>query len=134
MLPTLTVDGDDVMISKYYRRGRGVKVGDVVAFSHPMEPGFGALKRMVGLPGDFVCTGEKNARGEEMMVQVPEGHCWLLGDNLNDSRDSRTYGPLPLALITGKGVARIWPLGEMKWLENTLQPPEEDLGYVLDVV
>ena len=72
MLPTLTVEGDEVMISKYYRRGRGIKVGDVVSFSHPMEPGFGALKRVVALPGDFVMTGESNVRGEGLIVQV--GH------------------------------------------------------------
>ena len=60
---------------------------------------------------------------------MPEGHCWVLGDNLPESRDSRVYGPLPLALITGKVVAKYWPLNEMKWLKNTLQPPyaEQDL-------
>ena len=46
---------------------------------------------------------------------------------MNASRDSRVYGPIPLALIRGKVVARIWPLNDMKWLENTLQAPEEDL-------
>lgn len=58
-------------------------------------------------------------------LQVPEGHCWLLGDNLEESRDSRTYGPVPLALIRGKVIARILPLTEMKWIENNLRPPEE---------
>lgn len=57
---------------------------------------------------------------------MPEGHCWVLGDNLPESRDSRVYGPLPLALITAKGVARVWPLSEMVWLHNTLQPPEAE--------
>ena len=58
-----------------------------------------------------------------MGMQVPEGHCWLLGDNLSASRDSRTYGPLPLALIKGKVTAKIWPLSEIGRMRNTLQRP-----------
>ena len=56
---------------------------------------------------------------------MPEGHCWMLGDNLPESRDSRTYGPVPLGLITGKGVARVWPFFEVKWLANNLQTPKD---------
>ena len=41
-------------------------------------------------------------RAEPLMVQVPEGHVWVAGDNLPYSRDSRFYGPVPMALITGK--------------------------------
>ena len=52
--------------------------------------------------------------------QIPEGHCWLAGDNSPESRDSRDYGPLPLALIKGKVIARILPLSEIKWIENSL--------------
>lgn len=73
MLPTLSVNGDAVLLSKYYRRGRGVRVGDLVTFSHPREPDAGALKRVVGMPGDFVCTGERvrGGEGEERgMIQV----------------------------------------------------------------
>ena len=58
--------------------------------------------------------------------QVPEGHFWVIGDNVEASRDSRFYGPLPLALIKGKAVAQLWPLGKMRWYENPLQKPEED--------
>ena len=100
-----------------------------------MVPGMGAIKRVVGLPGDFVVRnlgevekeeGERVERGGNMMIQVPEGHCWLLGDNLSESRDSRTYGPLPMALIKGKVVARVWPLSEATWIQNNLQPVMEE--------
>lgn len=48
------------------------------------------------------------------LKQVPEGHCWVVGDNLGNSRDSRMFGPLPLALVRGKVVAvfRGWSLPE----------------------
>lgn len=39
---------------------------------------------------------------EPQMIQVPEGHVWLEGDNLSWSRDSRFYGPVPMALIKGR--------------------------------
>lgn len=59
-------------------------------------------------------------------VQVPEGHCWVLGDNQAASRDSRTYGPVPLALVRGRVVARVWPLGEMGWIRNGLVKAEDE--------
>ncbi|MCJ1389476.1 hypothetical protein MMC18_002333 [Xylographa bjoerkii] len=120
MLPTLNVAGDWVYVSRFYRRGRAVKVGDVVTIRHPMFPGTGASKRVLGMSGDFVLRDTPGGEGG-MMVQIPEGHCWLAGDNLPDSRDSRDYGPLPLALIKGKVIARILPFKERKWIENGLE-------------
>jgi inner membrane protease subunit 1 len=52
--------------------------------------------------------------------QVPEGHCWVIGDNMAASRDSRHFGPMPMALIQGKAFARVFPWSERKWLENPL--------------
>lgn len=100
-------------------------VGDLVNIKHPMFPGEGAIKRIVGMPGDFVVRDMPDRTGGETMIQVAEGHCWLLGDNVEASRDSRFYGPLPLALIRGKVTAKIWPLRDAKWFENTLEPIEE---------
>lgn len=54
--------------------------------------------------------------------QVPEGHCWIVGDNLPASRDSRSFGPLPLALVQGKVVAKILPWKERMWFTSGLQP------------
>ncbi|KAK4690815.1 hypothetical protein P7C71_g6058, partial [Lecanoromycetidae sp. Uapishka_2] len=121
MVPTMSVRDDWYYISKSYRRGRDIKVGDVINFKHPMAEGVEAIKRVLGMPGDFVCTGERGRK----MIQVPEGHCWLLGDNLTESRDSRIYGPIPLALVKGKIVARVWPLSEVGWVKNALQRPED---------
>lgn len=54
MLPTIQVMGDHVLISKQYRRGRGIEVGDVVAFNSVYEPGETVIKRVLGMPGDYV--------------------------------------------------------------------------------
>lgn len=39
---------------------------------------------------------------EPEMIQVPEGHVWVEGDNSSWSRDSRYFGPVPMALIKGR--------------------------------
>ena len=49
---------------------------------------------------------------------------WVAGDNLDWSRDSRDYGPMPMALIIGKVEARVWPLREAKWLRGTFKDVE----------
>ncbi|KAK5119035.1 hypothetical protein LTR62_000246 [Meristemomyces frigidus] len=132
MLPTIASDGDWLWISKYYRRGRDLKVGDVVSFRHPIRPGEYAVKRIIGMPGDFVLrdTPEKG----HMMMQVPNGHCWLVGDNLTYSRDSRMFGMLPLALITGKVLGPVrwsgWTIPYLEKLEHGLQPAVLDDGDV----
>lgn len=116
MLPTFRIQNDWFIISKRYRRGRGVQVGDCVSYSIPVEPGQEGLKRVIGMPGDYVLVNSPDA-GNDNMIQVPKGHCYIVGDNLPWSRDSRDYGPLPLALIKGKLVSRaeINGFNPMKW-------------------
>ncbi|KAH7419412.1 signal peptidase-like protein I [Cadophora sp. MPI-SDFR-AT-0126] len=119
MLPTLEVLGDIVLIDKRYRRGRGVVVGDVVSFDSVVQPGERVIKRVVGLEGD--CVVRDTPGMGDGMVMVPEGHCWVVGDNLPYSRDSRHFGPMPMALIKGKVVAKVFPWRERKWIENGLE-------------
>ncbi|KZF26654.1 LexA/Signal peptidase [Xylona heveae TC161] len=119
MLPTIEAKGDWVLISRLNRRGRGISVGDVVSADHPAVPGRGAIKRVIGLPGDFV---ERKTPGSDnpTIIQIPEGHCWIVGDNLPHSRDSRMYGPLPLALIKGKVLGVLFPWNERRRIRNNV--------------
>ncbi|CAF9904208.1 MAG: hypothetical protein HETSPECPRED_003428 [Heterodermia speciosa] len=128
MLPTISVQSDRILIAKPFRRGRGITTGDIVSIRHPLLPSEGAVKRVVGMGGDFVLrdtpasldTPHSSLDSGTMMIQVPEGHCWLIGDNVEASRDSRFYGPVPLAMVKGKVVARIKPWGRVEWVENSL--------------
>ncbi|KAL5612901.1 hypothetical protein BROUX41_004022 [Berkeleyomyces rouxiae] len=118
MVPTFTVTGEGVVINRLCRYGRNVKVGDLVAYDIPINKELG-VKRVIGMPGDYVLLGSPGESQD--MLQVPEGHCWLVGDNLKASRDSRDFGPLPLALITGKIVYRYkFPFKDIQPIENAL--------------
>ncbi|KXX81755.1 Mitochondrial inner membrane protease subunit 1 [Madurella mycetomatis] len=127
MLPTFQVLGEWLLVSKLHRLGRGISVGDVVAYNIPINDEVG-VKRVLGLPGDYVLMDTpENATGTGSMIQVPQGHCWIVGDNLIASRDSRYFGPVPLALIRGKVIATIRPFSEFRWITNPLQRPDQSL-------
>ncbi|QSZ37417.1 hypothetical protein DSL72_009515 [Monilinia vaccinii-corymbosi] len=125
MLPTISIQHDWFLIDRAYRRGKGVQVGDIVTFDSVVEPGQRAFKRVLGLEGDCVMIGTPG-HGDDQMIRIPEGHCWLVGDNLEWSRDSRMFGPVPMALIKGKIIAKVLPWSESKWFEDDLQPVVDD--------
>ncbi|KAL2135071.1 hypothetical protein VTI74DRAFT_9887 [Chaetomium olivicolor] len=125
MLPTFEVLGEWLLVSKLHRFGRGITIGDVVAYNIPINEEVG-VKRVLGLPGDYVLMDNPGEGGSGSMIQVPKGHCWIVGDNLVASRDSRYFGPVPLALIRGKVIATVRPFSEFKWITNPLKKAEED--------
>jgi len=47
---------------------------------------------------------------------VPEGRMLPLGDNRDNSRDGRYFGPVRLSKVLGKGAAVFWPLGRMRFI------------------
>ncbi|KAH7385921.1 peptidase S24/S26A/S26B/S26C [Pyrenochaeta sp. MPI-SDFR-AT-0127] len=120
-----------ILYSSLHRRGRNIKVGDVITYTNPMFPNESGCKRVIGMPGDFVSV-VSSGRGEndveavdiegkwasvkDQVIRVPEGHCWVAGDNLEWSRDSRLFGPLPLGLVKAKVLAVVLPVREAKWV------------------
>jgi len=121
MYPTIPSHLTTNVLSRQYKHGKNIEVGDVIVFESPVFAREGACKRVIGMPGDYVVrdnnqspsvggasipgvyeSDDETAREEPVMVQVPEGHVWVAGDNLSYSRDSRFYGPVPMALIKGK--------------------------------
>jgi len=92
-----------------------LKLGDIVIARSPSNPKNRICKRVVGLPGDLLGYRNNSFRRD----YVPEGKVWLEGDNSAVSRDSRTYGPVPLGLVEGKIVWRIWPFSfDQQFLEH----------------
>lgn len=83
MNPTLK-DGEVVLVD---RKPEKIEVGDIVVAKHPIEQ-----------------TGEIVKRVERINER---GHYYLVGDNLEDSNDSRTFGAVTREYIKGKIVARL---------------------------
>lgn len=54
MLPTFLVANEWFVTDRRYRRGRGVRVGDCVVYAIPVKPGQEGVKRVMGMPGDYV--------------------------------------------------------------------------------
>ncbi|EDR15066.1 uncharacterized protein LACBIDRAFT_242895 [Laccaria bicolor S238N-H82] len=110
MLPTLADSGEIVVEDRLtYRLNPGsVARGDLITLRSPIDPSRIICKRVLGLPGDIICvdpTGEKAPSTEH--VVIPKGHIWISGDNAAFSRDSRDYGPVSMALIQAKLLARV---------------------------
>lgn len=127
MLPTLQT-GERLLIDKITYRIREPRRGDVIVFRYPSDPRQYYIKRVVGLPGDDVhITGgllyingsvihEEYTSGpiqrEYGPYTVPNGSYFVLGDNRNNSEDSRSrgVGAVPRDLIVGRALMRFWPL------------------------
>ena len=60
---------------------------------------------------------QRNTKKTEY-VTVPDGHVWLQGDNERNSTDSRDYGPVPMEMLRGRVFAKVWPIGERKWVQR----------------
>ncbi|KAI3622123.1 hypothetical protein WG66_015482 [Moniliophthora roreri] len=121
MLPTFANEGEIVIEDRLTYRlwPESLARGDLVVLTSPIDPTMKICKRVLGLPGDIVCvdpTGEKAPSTEHVLV--PRGHIWISGDNAVYSRDSRDYGPVPMALIQGRVYARVWPLSAWKVFRN----------------
>ena len=119
--------GDYILVSKLAYRKRMPQRFEVVTFRGPEKPGEVVIKRVIGLPGEWVWVWHNQiyvngGRLEEPYVsgwagnfraplQVPNDSIYMLGDNRDDSQDSRVWGPIPLKSIRGKALFVYFPFG-----------------------
>jgi len=82
-----------------------IQRGDLVVARNPTQPTQHIIKRVLGLEGDRIPL---SLRLHHRFV--PAGQAWIEGDNATNSRDSRSFGPVPLGLVQARVVARLWPL------------------------
>jgi signal peptidase I len=129
MEPTLAV-GDRVLVNKLSYDLHDENRGDLVVFERP-DGSAGEIKdlikRVIGLPGETVeirdgavlidgrVLDEPYLADDEVLadfapVTVPDDHVFVMGDNRDDSRDSRVFGPIEDDSIVGRAFVRVWPL------------------------
>lgn len=101
---------------------REPKRGDVIVFRHPTE-NKDFIKRCIAVGGDKIETRNDvvyvngsplkepyvSLKGFSSQpnfgpVVVPQGSIFMMGDNRNNSWDSRAWGPLPLQYVKGKAI------------------------------
>ena len=114
---------DRVFVRRLNESHASLHHGDVVTCVDPHDRRQVLIKRVIGLPGDVVET----LRYSQRFCRIPEGHCWIEGDNQADSIDSNDFGPVPLGLLRGKALAVVRPWNRMQWLDHQLGA-ERDRG------
>lgn len=135
------IKSHDVLLTEHITPRTGnVSRGDIIVARSPTNPVQFICKRVVALPGDhllqhdgslqhvftrcFVLTIIEVWIRSDLCIflfffEVPKGHLWIEGDNTDNSTDSRNYGPIPMGLVRGRAVLRVWPLSEA----TVLLPP-----------
>ena len=126
MLPQLA-DEQRIFVNKFVYRIDSVQRGDVIVFKFPEDPARSYIKRVVGLPGETVeirkgavhidgralpesyVAPRYRDRASHPPIAVPKGEYYVLGDHRNTSNDSRTWGTVDAACITGKAMFAYWP-------------------------
>ncbi|MBN1321618.1 MAG: signal peptidase I [Thermoleophilia bacterium] len=132
MQPTLQ-EGDRILLNRLSYHFRDPERGDVVVFHSPMIEGEDLVKRVIGLPGDVVAVKEgslyvngvsqeepyvleREILDEDQEVLVPADHVFVMGDNRNNSGDSRFFGPIEIDSIIGCAFCIYWPIGHWRGL------------------
>ena len=136
MIPTLLV-GDHILVNKFLYRFRDPARGDVVVFKYPVDESRDFIKRVIGVGGDDVFIKDQKiyvncrppdascraiedpwGRYEERFglptsesygpVHVPPGAYFVMGDNRNNSQDSRYWGFVKRDKIKGRAFLIYW--------------------------
>ncbi|MBP3420738.1 MAG: signal peptidase I [Lachnospiraceae bacterium] len=139
MEPTLS-DGDNLIVDKITYRMREPKRFDIIVFPYQYTEGTYYIKRIIGLPGETVQIDEAGRiyidgevlsehYGKEVMtdpglagkgITLAEDEYFVLGDNRNDSADSRfvSVGNIKKSQIVGRAWMRMYPFDKFGILKH----------------
>ena len=133
MRPTLQ-SAERLVVNKFIYRFRPPERGEILVFRYPRDPSRDFIKRVIAGPGDTIEIRDgrvyvnaallnepyilSKTRGNYPLATVPDGHIFVMGDNRNNSEDSRfaDVGFVPFDLIKGKAMLVFWPISQFKTL------------------
>ncbi len=130
-----------ILLRQHYRIFSSPKRGDIIVFHTSMTDGKGRskdlIKRVIGLPGETVAISggvvyidgepldepytKEGYTGTRMSeLTVPEGMLFCMGDNRQNSLDSRSLGCVDIKQVLGKAVFRLFPFSKIGTLYKDL--------------
>ena len=133
MRPTLE-SHERLVVNKFIYRFRPPEHGEILVFRYPRDPSRDFIKRVIAVPGDSIEIKDHRVFVNDQLLNepyilektlstypkavVPEGTIFVMGDNRNNSEDSRfvDVGFVPYDLIKGKAVLVFWPVDSFKTL------------------
>ena len=120
-----------LFINKFVYQFEPIERGDIVVFNYPRDTSKSYIKRVVGLPGEWVTVTRGQVlvdgkplkepylwrafvdRGSYPAVHVGPNEYYVLGDHRDSSNDSRAWGTVNRKYIYGKAVFVYWPFADM---------------------
>lgn len=121
MLPALK-DGDHAL---FERNPGNLQRGDIIVFHYPPDPSVSYIKRIIGLPNEVLEIREGKVVINDQIIdepyiepklnvsylssppkRIPADNYFVMGDNRDNSNDSRLWGPLKRELIYGKFIRK----------------------------
>lgn len=123
MQPTLE-DGEFILVNKISYQWSEIERGDIVVFDFPLNMNEELIKRVIGVAGDKVVVTNNQVYVNDRVLNEPyisqapmysgewivtEGNIFVLGDNRNNSNDSKDWGLLPIENVVGKASIIYWP-------------------------
>lgn len=133
-------DGDNLIVDKITYRFRDPERYDIIVFPFQYEKNTYYIKRIIGMPGETVridTDGKIYINGKELMefygkevikdagvaaseIELGEDEYFVMGDNRNNSTDSRDpiVGNIHRKNILGRAWLRIWPLHRFELLKH----------------
>lgn len=130
MMPEI-YNHERIFINKFVYRFEPIRRFDIIVFHYPLDPSKSYIKRVVGLPGEWIAIrGGKvyidgNPINESFIPPgyldhdnyprtfISAGHYFVLGDHRDDSNDSREWGTVARKYIYGKAVFVYWPFDQI---------------------
>jgi signal peptidase I len=128
MSPSI-LPGDYFLSNKLYFCSQNPKRGDIAIFAYPLDEKLDYIKRIVGLPGDtleirgktvfingeplnepYALFLELEQRNDTDPVVIPANQYFMIGDNRDNSMDSRHFGPVERSKLRGKPTFVYWSM------------------------